>query len=240
MGKKFSDEDVISLFQDSFHVVSKKAFWSQLRAAVRVDKFQQAEFKVEEHGEVGFRGRPLADDQEANAATFFRKYISGSEPVYLADVLAAGKMLGTTDQLDEASAIFEQLIDKKWRFRVKDGKAVGLFLSDGTPVVWGQDKSLRLRECEEVGLSLQDFMEVTFNEEMFHAFVTNRNEEVRAVVRTVGEPLRKYLSNVGLAGTLYAAIILHAEFGKRSAWLCDESCQEFAAERSEAGLSTPK
>lgn len=243
MVKKISGEELIHLFQDSFHQVSQKTFWPQLRGTLRVDKFKNAEVRVDDRGAVVFRARPLGDDQEVHAATFFRKYISGGDPVYLADVLAAGKMLGVTDgHLDEAQGIFDQLTDKKWKFRVKDGKAIGMFLADGTPVIWGPDKSLRLSECEEVCLSLQDFTEVTFNEEMFHAFVPGRNEEVRAVVRTVSEPFRKYMSNLALAGTLYAAIILHDEFGKRREWLCDESCQErkildaFSSKQSELGL----
>lgn len=247
MKQTFSDEDLIRIFLDSFHIVSQKTFWRQLRAATRIDKFWQAEFKIDKQEKVEFKAHPLSDDQEAHAATFFRKYISGGDPVYLADVLAAGKRLGLAgEEIDEAVVIFEQLVDKKWRFRVKDGKAVGMLLVDGTPVTWDPEKNPFLRDCEEVGLSFQDFTEVTFNEEMFHAFVPRRNEKVRAVVRSVSEPFRKYLSNVGLAGTLYAAMLLHAEFGKRRAWFCEESCQEkqildeFAYKRSKRGLSTEK
>lgn len=244
MAGKISGEDLIHLFQDSFHRVSQKTFWPQLRGTLRVDKFKNAEIMVDDRGAVAFRARPLGDDQEVHAATFFRKYISGGDEVYLAAVLEAGTMLGITDgHLDEAQRIFDQLTDKKWKFRVKDGKAVGMFLTDGTPVGWGPDKCVRLSECEEFRLSLQNFTEVTFNEEMFHPFVPGRREEVRAVVRTVSEPLRKYMSNLALAGTLYAAIILHDEFGKRREWLCGESCQErkileaFSSKQSELGLA---
>lgn len=219
---KFGDEELITLFQDSFHFVSRKTFWPKLRVATRADRLSQGEFRITEDGGVGFRSLPLPDDQEAHAATFFRKFISGdrSEP-YLAEVLGAAERLGVVgEHLDEARDQFAQLIDAKWKFRVEDGKAVGMYLDDGTPVVWGPDKNVRLAECRVVGLSLQDFTQVTFNEGMLHAFVPGRNEEVRAVVRTVSEPLRQALSNVALAGTIYATIILHDVLGKRRLWRC--------------------
>lgn len=110
-------------------------------------------FKVDKRGNVGFRARPLADDQEVHGPPFFVSTSQG-DPVYPADVLAAGQSLGLVGkEIDEASLIFEQLVDKKWRFRVKDGKAVGMFLIDGTPVSWYPDRSLRLHHCEAMGLT---------------------------------------------------------------------------------------
>lgn len=224
---KLDAEECITLFRNSFHVVSQKTFWPKLRGATRIDNFGNAELKVDVNGKVDFRSPPLGDDQEAHAATFFRKYISGGDPVYLEKVLDAAESLGIeTDHIGAANEIFQQLIAPKWKFRVKDGAAVGMFV-EGIPVGWGPDKNLRLADCEEVGLSFQDFTEVTFNEGMFHAFVPGRNETTRAIVRTVSAPLQKAMSNVALAGTLYASIVLHAEIGKRRAWLCtEESCQE--------------
>ncbi len=224
---KLDAEECITLFRDSFHVVSQKTFWPKLRGATRIDNFGNAELQVDENGKVGFRSSPLSDDQEAHAATFFRKYISGGDPVYLEKVLEAAAILGIkTDPIVAANETFQQLIAPKWNFRVKDGVAVGMFI-EGIPVGWGPDKNLRLLDCEEVAVSFQDFTEVTFNEGMFHAFVPGRNESKRAMVRTVSAPLQKAMSNVALAGTLYASIVLHAEFAKRRAWLCTaESCQE--------------
>lgn len=200
------------------------------------------EFRVNGDGGVDFRSLPLPDDQEAHAATFFRKFISGdSKEPYLAEVLSAAERLGFAGgHLEEAADQFAQLIAPKWRFRVKDGRAVGMYLDDGTAVGWGPGERLRLADCEEVSLSLQDFTQVTFNEGMFHAFVPGKNEKVRAVVRSVSDPLRQAMSNVALAGTIYVAVILHDAFRKRQAWRCaPNSCAEARILDALAASSSP-
>lgn len=223
-----SDEERILLFLESFHFLSKKSFWPKLRQNGRVDLLSTMQFTVDETGTVYFRALPLSDEQESLAAAYFRKYISGGDQVYLGSVLEAVCNLGLTgSHIPEARSQFSQVTDRKWPFRVKDGNSVGAIIAN-VPIVWGSDKNLRLAECDEFYVSLKDVTEVTFNEGMLHAFAPGRNEEVRAVVRTISEPLRKAMSNIALAATVYITMILHGELmDARPEWSCDyDACPE--------------
>lgn len=236
-------EKLITTFQDSFHHLSQLDFWPELRKAAQFSRLSPVTFKLDQLGGVGLETVPLSDAHASLAATYARKFISGGDTVYLKNVLEACELVSMTGvELDEANDIFDQLIEPKWGFRVMEGQAVGMFIHGTRPVVWGADEGLRLEACPEVKLSLQNITEVTFNEGMFHAYEPRKNEDRRAVVRTVFSPLRKAMSNVAIAGTLYVAIILHRQFAQRPGSQCSANfCMEkrildsFAANRSQGG-----
>ncbi|MGP5015721.1 hypothetical protein ACTXJX_18170 [Glutamicibacter ardleyensis] len=219
---------LVKSFQHSFHELSQKDFWPSLRKDTQYNRLSQLTFNLDKLGNVGLETVPLSDVNESLAAAYARKFISGGDTVYLKNILEACEgLLIRGAEFDEARSIFEQLIEPKWRFRVHEGKAIGMFLDENTPVWWGPGENLRLEECAEVLVSLKDITEVTFNEGMLHAFEPKRNEELRAVIRTVYPPLRKAMSNVALAGTIYVVIVIHQQIAKRPESPCSANfCME--------------
>jgi|SRR5690625_1878695 len=227
MGKNMSDADRIELFMDSFHQNAKRDFWERLRRSTNPRRWSDMQLRIHEDDSVELKNVPLSDDDVDLAVARFRKFLTVSEPVFLGDVLDAADRLGCqSETVEEARHYYDQLIDQKWKFRVHNERSVGIYI-EGTPITWEQDLEIPLYECPEESLSLKDFAEVLFNEEVLHAFVPDRNEEVRSRVRTVTKSLRSSMQNVALAGTIYTTLLLHSAFAKHGSKPCTaDNCKE--------------
>lgn len=227
MVKKIADIDLIELFMDSFHLIVERDFWERLRKTTKLERWSGMEIRVNEDRSVEIKDIPLADDIVDIAAARFRKFISGGDEVYLGHVLDAADRLGyQSEWSSEARVIYDQLIARKWPFRVHRDRAVGMYL-DGTPITWEPNLEVPLYECSEESLSLKDFAEVLFNEGLLHPFVPGRNEKVRSKARTVTPSLRSAMQHVALAGTIYATLLLHNAFAEKGPTPCTPAnCKE--------------
>lgn len=227
MVKNITDIDLIEFFMDSFHHIVERDFWEKLRRTTNLDRWSDIQIRINEDGSVEIQNIRIADDIVDLAAARFRKFISGGDEVYLGHVLAAAERLDDQSEwVMEARHIYDQLIDRKWTFRVHDERAVGMYI-EGTPVSWEPTLEVPLSQCPEEMLSLKDFTEVLFNEGLLHPFVPGRNEKVRSRARTVTASLRSAMQHVALAGTIYATLLLHNTFAKRGSTPCTTAnCKE--------------
>src|SRR5690625_2092462 len=227
MVKKIADNDLIELFMDSFHHIVERNFWEKLRKTTNLNRWSDIQIRINEDGTVEIQNIPVADDIVDLAAARFRKFISGGDEVYLGHVLAAAERLeDQSEWIMEARHIYNQLVDRKWPFRVHNDRAVGMYV-DGMPVSWEPTLDVPLSQCSEEMLSLKDFTEVLFNEGLLHPFVPGRNEQVRSRARTVTASFRSAMQHVALAGTIYATLLLHNAFEKRGSTPCTTAnCKE--------------
>ncbi|MGP5287693.1 hypothetical protein [Glutamicibacter arilaitensis] len=211
----------LDLFMDSFHMICGKDFWRSLRGSTQINMHSDVQLTLDTDGVVRMPKAPLSDADESIAAAYFRKFISGGDAVYLGKVLdAMSKLDIDTSHTREAKKTFDQLSEERWPLFVKDDVSIGTKIGIAF-VRWDPVGREDPASCEKLWVSNQDVSEVTFNEGMFHAFIPGRNERKRAAIRTMSNSLRKVLSNVALAGTVYASIAIHYELRSHTRWQCN-------------------
>ena len=217
------------MFLHSFHDLSERDYWSELRKSLRPDLLAKMDFDIDNAtGRVSLRTYALSQAHFDVAGPRVRQFLTGADEVSLDKVLHAARNLGlgeVSEHVDEAQHQWDQLLDRRFVFYARDGRTLGLRLAPGKSVGW--DPALTASSVEPAAVSLRDTVEVALYEGHIHPFEPGkRNAKQRALVRSIPEQLRGPMANLAVAVTAYAAMILHGEVSRHlPALACDAGCQ---------------
>ncbi|GEM_PF-4023562 len=222
---------MIRLFMESFHAQSEATTWPQLRELGRVDRYRDVELtEVFETNRMYVRASSMSPILVKAAAPVLRKFLDGKNEPTIDVIVNSVETLKLPVDLDEVKSLWGQLTDRRLEFVLgPNGESIGM--EYGSKIsFWGKDVEAPPRGQRDRGkVSLLDFVDVYWNERELHALQPGRNEETRAIVRTIPDGLQDVFRDMTISATLYAIIILHYQLRMASPEakkLCGADCQE--------------
>lgn len=233
MGKNhYSDEEIVSMFMHTFHMMSEREYWKRLIAfSSLLDQLGTFNVQIDhDTGRVRTDVVIVKDEDVTLAAAHTRQFIVNSDPVRLDNVFKSLERLNVRSKLiADAKDQWEQLLSKRLSFRTVDGEAVGVVLLDKY-ITWSNPGPAR-DQTDKFEVSLQDFVDTMLHEGLFHPFQPGvkgvKIEAYRQVVRTVPDAWRDRFVNGALASAVFAATMLHDQIGRLdSRWACTGKCAE--------------
>lgn len=223
----WTDDECLKAFMHSFHVLSQKSYWREVRQLGRVDIHGEVTFKQDaDSALVLMRGSRMDEVFADLAGAFHRKFITDSDPMSLGRLVAAGaRKMGSSDSLSEAKFQWEQISEKPFEFYVQDGRVMTWKLP-GVPDDWIKVGS-PLREPKElVVITIREFALVYFYDGFLHAMDHRKGEGSRKLVRSIPQQVQTVMSRMAVSGSIYATTILHYLLREAEPSWCPEVCQE--------------
>lgn len=226
------DNEIISMFMQSFHQLTTHRDWSSIRFMTNPEIEATFEIKISEltkqaniastdHNEFLFKG----------LASHLRQFMVGEDLTNFETLIPRiQRVIGEDRFLQEVHSSWKQFTDKKYYFFHRGAETVGFRLTEGTDIFWEQYPSGQPIPVDgQIGLSLQDFMDVYFHESWLHPVEVTKMEETRAMVRSVPVSLQNVLRKTAVACIGYAAMNLHMTLclhWSGSSFICGPTCQE--------------
>lgn len=241
--KKLTDEERLAVFMQSFHAMSQKRYWPQLRAQGRVDLIGKAEFKIDrESGTVTMRQSPLDPLAVDLAGAYMRKLLTGTDLVSFGNLLNILKRtFGDDNYLKEARAIWRQTEERRFEFLATGNRITTMKLD--FPPEWAEGRGRDEGERREVALSIADFATPYFYTGFLHDYDPSRDNETRKLARSVPPVLLEYFVHLAVAASLYISVIAHHAISIRRPDLCPDDCREaalMARNASPAAIARPE
>lgn len=235
----YTDEQRLTKFQETFHTMASEDYWPDLRRHGRVDRVAEITFHVDHvTGQCQVQASTMTDAELAFAGPPTRKFTSAQEPVFIPNVLDSARALELdAAPFDEAQSQWKQVTERRFPFLISEGRSVGMKFAHlpGKTCWW---EPTPLGDCTGEDLALVEFAEVYYNEQLLHAFEQKRNEDRRAMARTVPKALARPLCKMAVAATLYSATLIHAGIAASPERQCPPDCPEQAILRRLAADGT--
>lgn len=223
---RVSDDERLEMFMESFHVLTQKPYWPELRELGNVSNYGRVRLRQLPGSAQLYMQQSQMDPMRADlAGAYMRKYITGADEISIDKVLAAAeRSFGLVDGLAEAKLQWEQVASKPFNFLVEDGQVVRhvIDLPEGlTRVEEPPGENL-----EPVSLTIRDFSEVFFYDGFLHAQDYRKDSGNRPLVRSIPGILQTIMSHAAISASLYASLILHHLISEASPSWCPSDCRE--------------
>lgn len=224
--RKLTDSEKLVIFMRSFHAMSQKSYWPQLRAQARVDLAGKTVIEVNhDTGRVRMKESPLDPLATDLAGAYMRKLITGTEMVTFGNLLKIlEREFGRDAHLNEARHVWRQAEDPQFNF-LADGDRITSMKID-FPRSWTEGRPRDEGERREVKLSIADFAKPYFYTGFLHDYDEEADTPKRRLARSVPPVLREFLAQLAIAASLYISIIAHHIVSTNIPDLCPENCQE--------------
>lgn len=228
--KEKSTQEVFATFMHSVHLQMNKDYWLDQRELGRINLVSKVEFKVDSSDDpctVSISGYAL-DERELDAVNpYLRKFVFGNEITSFKKLIPAlEKEYPQNPHLAELKNQWKQISERKWSFLASDQRTIGIpDIFDGKPLLWDESSG----NIEKFYVSLLDTLEVYWYEGRLHAFDPQRNEKMRARIRTIEPNLLRRLQHIPLASTILMLNIAHLiliQSWPEATKYCGEQCYE--------------
>lgn len=212
----------------SFHAMSQKPYWPQLRLQSRVDLVGKAEIKLDpDTGELFIEKSPLDPMATDLAGAYMRKLIAGTDLVSFGNLLNILKRTFPRDiHYDEARHIWAQAEERRFEF-LADGDRITTMKFD-FPEEWTKGQPRDEGERREIKLSIADFANPYFYTGFLHDLDEDKDNELRKLTRSVNPAMQERMAHLAIAASLYVAVIAHHIISIGRPELCSEKCGEAA------------
>lgn len=226
--RKLTDDEKLEVFMRSFHAMSQKPYWQQMRAQARVDLIGKVQIKLNpDTGELFIENSPLDPMAIDLAGAYMRKLIAGTDLVSFGNLLNILKRKFPRDMhYDEARHIWTQAEQRRFEFLANGDRITTMKLD--FPKEWTKGQPRDEGERREVKLSIADFATPYFYTGFLHDLDEDKDTGLRKLTRSLHPAMLERMAHIAIAASLYVAMIAHHIIATGRPDLCNERCEEAA------------